>query len=91
MAEENPFVRNLLGEQRKRLTGAIMSHAEQTFYDRLSVKERNEFRDKVLSGISQYHDTVLDILKSSVDDGSFMVNEEALRMITQIHAAVRKP
>jgi len=90
MAQSNEFVRNLLGEQRKRLTGAIMTHAEQTFYERLSVKERNEFRDKVLSSISQYHDTVLDILKSSVDDG-FMVNEDALRMIAQIHAAVRKP
>ena len=87
----NDFVRNLLGEQRKRLTGAVMAHAEQTFYDRLTVKERNEFRDKVLASISQYHDTVLDILKSSVDDGSYMVNEEALRMITAIHAAVKKP
>lgn len=86
---DNQFVRNLLGEQRKRLVGSIMTYAEGDFYESLSRQQQKDFRDKVLQSVGVYHDTVLDILKSSVDDG-FLVNEEALRMIAQIHAAMNR-
>ena len=87
---DNQFVRNLLAEQRKRLVGSIMRYAEEDFYAGLSREQQVAFRDKVLTSVGAYHDTVLDILKSSVDDGTYMVNEEALRMIAQIHAAVNR-
>jgi hypothetical protein len=83
------FVRNLLIEQRRRVVGSIMTHAEKNVFPTLSPAQQRVFRDKVLSSIGVYHDTCLDILKASVDDGS-VVNADALSMITEIHQAVRK-
>jgi hypothetical protein len=66
----NEFVRNLLIEQRKRLTGTLMKYLEAQVYPTLNPRQRTELRDKVLAAIGAYHDTCLDILKASVDDGS---------------------
>lgn len=87
MASE--FVRNLLIEQRKRVVGSIMTHAEKNMFPVLSPAQQRMFREKVLASIGVYHDTCLDILKASVDDGS-LVNTEALSMISEIHQAMRK-
>lgn len=81
------FVRNLLIEQRKRAVGGIMSHAEKNMFPVLSPSQQKMFRDKVLSSIGSYHDTCLDILKASVDDG-YVVNQEALDLLRKIHQAV---
>jgi hypothetical protein len=81
------FVRNLLIEQRKRLTGSIMVHAEKNIYPQLTLAQQRAFREKVLASVGAYHDTCLDILKASVSDGS-LVNAEALSLITAIHADV---
>lgn len=83
----NEFVRNLLIEQRKRLIGSIMSHAEQGFYQDLSVPQQRAFRDKILSAVGAYHDTCLDMLKASINDGS-VSNVEALTLLTDIHREV---
>lgn len=82
------FVRNLLIEQRKRLVGSIMTHAEKTLFDRMTPPEQRAFREKVLSAVGAYHDTCLDVLKASVNDGS-IVNTEALELLRDIHARVK--
>lgn len=76
------FVRRLLGEQRKRAVASILSAIEAK--TDLPEAERRELRNQVLAAINQYHDTALDILKSSVDDGS-QVNPEALRLIAEFN------
>lgn len=81
------FVRNLLIEQRRRTIGALMGHIEERVYPRLPAAERKDLRDKVLATVNAYHDICLDILKSSVSDGT-VVNEEAVRMLTEMHAAM---
>jgi hypothetical protein len=83
------FVRNLLIEQRKRLVGSIMLHAEKNLYGSMSTAQQRAFREKVLSSVGAYHDTCLDILKASVDDGS-IVNAEALTLLTEIHRVVNR-
>jgi hypothetical protein len=82
------FVKNLLIEQRKRLVGSIMTHAEKTLFERLTPVEQRVFREKVLSSVGAYHDTCLDILKASVNDGS-VVNGEALELLRDIHMRVK--
>lgn len=81
------FVRNLLIEQRKRAVGSLMGHIETAVYPRLTVGEQKVLREKVLTTLSAYHDVCLDILKSSVADGT-VVNEEALQMLSDIHSQV---
>ena len=81
------FVRNLLIEQRKRLIGSIMAHAEKNLWADLSPTQQRALREKVLSAVGAYHDTCLDILKASVNDG-FVVNEEALQLLRDIHTKV---
>lgn len=87
MASE--FVRNLLIEQRKRLIGSIMVHAEKNLYPHLSAVEQRAFREKVLASVGAYHDTCLDILKASVNDG-VVVNAEALELLRDIHTQVSR-
>jgi len=86
---DTDFVRNLLIEQRKRLTGAIMTHAERNMYEGMSQAQQRAFRDKVLASVGAYHDTCLDILKASINDTS-VVNEDALTLLTDIHALVKR-
>lgn len=78
------FVRNVLVEQRKRLVGTVMSHLEANVYPKLTVTERKELRDKVLTAVGAYHDICLDMLKASVTDGS-VVNEEAVRLMAELN------
>ena len=83
------FVRNLLIEQRKRVVSSIMTHSEKSIFPSLSATQQKIFRDKVLSSIGAYHDTCLDILKASVNDGS-VVNAEALDLLQDIHNTLKK-
>ena len=83
----NEFVRNLLMEQRRRAVGSIMSHAERELFPSLTPKQRQEFRDKVLASVGVYHDTCLDILKASVDDG-IVPNGVLLEKLAELHQAV---
>lgn len=82
------FVRNLLNEQRKRLVGSLMTYLEDNVFEHLDEVEQKELRRKVLSAASQYHDVCLDMMKSSVETGT-VLNEEAMRLLASIHAAVR--
>lgn len=82
------FVRNLLVEQRGRLIGSILGHVEREVYPKLDPEARSLLRQKVLTSVGVYHDTVLDILKASVNDGA-VVNEEALRLLADLHRDVQ--
>lgn len=86
----NEFIRRMLLNQRKRVVGSIMNHAESAFWEKLTPQERTAFRQIVLQSVGAYHDTCLDMVKSSVDDGSLIVNEEAMRMIEDIHRTVSR-
>jgi len=78
------FVRNMLNEQRKRAVGSLMQYLEANVYDRLSVEEQRELRARVLGAIGQYHDTCLDMMKASVNDGT-LINEDAVRMLAKLN------
>jgi len=81
------FVRNMLNEQRKRAVGSLMQYLEANVYDRLSIEEQKELRARVLGAIGQYHDTCLDMMKASVNDGT-LINEDAVRMLTKLNSDV---
>lgn len=87
----NAFARNMAVEQRRRLVGAVMEHFEKKVAPAIPIGVRNQvaqqFRDKVMSAVGQYHDVVLDMLKSTIDDGS-VVNEEALALLRDLGASV---
>lgn len=78
------FVRNLLGEQRKRMVGTLMGYLEREVYPQLNARQQRALRDKVLAATAPYHDACLDMLKASVNDGT-VVNEEALRLISELN------
>lgn len=87
------FVRNLAIEQRKRLVAGLMEHFEKRVLPALPANVRSQalrdYRDRVLASVGQYHDVVLDCLKASV--GEVVVNEEAMRLLEQVHQAVTAP
>jgi hypothetical protein len=85
---DNPFVRNLLTESRKRLVGSLMSYVEQNVYPSLNPKQRDELRQKVLTSVGAYHDACLDIVKASVNDG-VISNEYLLQAIYDMHDEIR--
>lgn len=83
------FVRQLCIEQRRRLVGNLMDHAERHLYPKLSPAEQRAYRDKVLQAVGSYHDVVLDMLKAAGPQPDVLVNEEALRLLRTIHSNTR--
>lgn len=81
------FVRNVLNEQRRRLTGNLMQQLESTVYPHLTDAQQRDLRRRVIGAIGQYHDTCLDMLKASVSDGS-VVNEDAVELIARLDSNV---
>lgn len=79
----NQFIRNLMGEQRRRAIGGLMTYIEREVYPALNPKQQRDLRGRVIAVVTQYHDTCLDVLKASVDDGS-LVNTEALAVLTRM-------
>lgn len=84
-----PFVRNVLGRQRKRVVASILEHIERTVKDRLSEEEWHALRGKVLGAVAQYHDACLDLVDSSVNDG-MMLNEEAVKVLADFNEAAQR-
>lgn len=84
-----PFVRNLLGRQRKRAIGVIMGHAERTFWSALSPEQQTAFRKTVLDAVGSYHDACLDLIEASVNDG-MVVNEQALAVIAEFNENLQR-
>jgi len=82
----DPFVA-IVGEQRKRLVGAVLGHAEREFYADLTVEQQKAFRAKVLTSASAFSDFVIDVVRG-ISQGMY-VNEDAMRMLAEINAQVR--
>lgn len=80
----NELVRNMLSEQRKRLVATLMRTLETDVYPKLSRPEQEQLRRRTLDAIDRYHDVCLDLLKSSVQDGT-AVNDEAIRLLVSLH------
>lgn len=85
MTDGQELIRDLAAEQRKRLVASILGQAERTFKQKLTPREWADFRDKVMDSIGTYHDFLLDVIKVSRD--GMIRNEEAIRIIEQIHAS----
>lgn len=83
------FVKALLIEQRKRLLGTVLGHVDRELVSSLTPKQKSELRDKVMSAVGVYHDTCLDMLKASVDDG-IIPNAELLQVLENIHRDVNR-
>lgn len=81
------FIRNLLNEQRRRAIGTLMQYMEQNVYQHLTVPEQRELRARVLGAVGQYHDTCLDMLKASVNDGTLM-NEDTAQLLAGIKGEI---
>ena len=81
------FVRNLLTEQRRRAVGMLMGYVEAEVYPHLSTPVRRELRAQIIKAIDGYHVVVLDVLKSSINDGS-VVNEEFVELIAGLRGAI---
>ena len=83
------LMRRLAGEQRRRFVAAILGAAEQsTWWGRLSVGEQRAHRDKVLAGVGNYHDFMLDVIKVTNDD--MVRNEHAVNLLQQVHDSQRR-
>lgn len=84
----NEFVRNMLIEQRKRLSASVLSYCEQHVYKSLEPRQQRDLREKVLTAVGAYHDVCLDMLKATVNDGS-IPNEDLIQAIADLHTDVR--
>jgi hypothetical protein len=82
------LVQKMLGEQRRRLVGSLMTYLEQNVYDHLTPAEQQALRAKVLTSVGAYHDVTLDLVKS-LDDGDMAVNKLALDAIAALHDDVK--
>jgi hypothetical protein len=69
---------------------SILGHAEREVYPHLTPLQRQAFRNKVLSSIDVYHDLVMDLIKVYEGRDDTIVNEEALKMIRDIHTELKR-
>jgi hypothetical protein len=82
------IVLRLIAEARKRAIGGILNHCENSaWWERLSQKEQRELREKVLASFGNFYDLVRDVVKVGAEEAT--VNEYTMRLIEQIHAAVK--
>lgn len=86
---DNPFVRSLLAESRKRMVGSLMGYLEKDVYPSLTKQQQEDLRAKVLLAVGAYHDTCLDVIKASVNDG-VISNEYLLEAILDLRDEVRE-
>lgn len=77
-----------LGEQRRRLTGAVMTHLEREIYPSITAEQQRTLRAKVLAAVGAYHDNCLDIIKSLSGDGEVR-NEIAIELLRDLLAEAR--
>lgn len=94
MSTQEEYVRRVIGEQRNRVVAGLMDHFEKNVLPRVPDPARKQmheaYRAKVMISTGQYHDTVLDLVKAIVPDEGTVINEAALDMLAQIHAAVTR-
>lgn len=74
-------IKDFLKARRDRALGAIMGHAERELYGAMSHSQQQEFRKVVLDAMNQYHDSVLDLVKS---ENGTVRNEEVFRLLERV-------
>jgi hypothetical protein len=77
----------IIGEQRKRLVGTILGHAEREFYADLTVEQQHAFRIKVLVAAGSFSDFLIDVVRG-VSQGTW-VNDEVIGLLAEINNQVR--
>lgn len=77
----------IVGEQRRRLVGAILGHAEREFYADLTPVQQQAFRAKVLASVGSFGDFVIDVVRG-ISQGSY-VNDEVIKMFAEINSQLR--
>jgi len=87
MAED--VVIKLITEQRKRLVASIMGAAEQkAWWSKLTPQDQQQYRQKVLDSIGVFYDLIRDVVK--VTNEGWMVSEEAIKLLSQVHASQQR-
>lgn len=82
--------KEFVGKARKRSTGAILGFIErQSWYGGLTVNQKRELRDKVLSAEGAYHDVVLDVI-NTLDGGGGVHNGQAIELLQEIHGLLQE-
>ena len=83
--------KEFLTKQRKRATGSVLGFIERApWYERLTVADKAEVREKVLSAMGAYHDSVLDVI-STLDGAGGIHNDRALELLQQLADHVVPP
>lgn len=78
--------KDFLKARRDRALGSILGYAENMVWDKLSPEERAAFRKVVLEALNNYHDSVLDLVKS--DNSSR--NDEVVQLLERIASQTRQ-
>ncbi len=78
-------ISGLLRLRRARVVAEILGHCErQPWYVKLDALDKAQLRETVQGSVNAYHDVSLDLLRVATDD-TVMINEQAVRMIADIH------
>lgn len=86
------LVERLLTEQRGRLVASVMGHCEREVFADLTEAQRKALRKKVLESVGVFYDFCRDALRASAADAhacGVVLNEEALRLLGEIHAEIK--
>lgn len=81
------FVRNFLGQRRRRMLASLMRYIEEEVYQYLPEEKRKSLRNRVLQTVNEYHDSVIDVVATSVDDGAVQ-NEEVLNRLASLSTRI---
>lgn len=87
------LVTALLTEQRGRLVASIMGHAERNLFPKMTEPEKKAFRLKVLESVGVFYDFCKDALRASAaisEAEGVVLNEDAMRMLGELHSAMVK-
>jgi hypothetical protein len=77
----------VVAEQRRRCLASIMSAAEVSpWWQRLTLEERRNFRERVIAALGTFYDLCRDVIKVTEDD--MIRNEYAVELLEEIHAVV---
>ena len=89
MAQE--FAKTFAQENRQRLVAGVMGYFEREMLPQMPANVRSQalraMRGRVQQCVGQYHDFVLDLIKSLPEDQ--VLNEEAFRLLERIHQDMR--
>lgn len=81
--------RSFVSRRRRRAIAGIMEYVEkQPWWKTLPDASKRALRDKVLGSVNEYHDVVLDLLRT-LDENS-IGNPEVVRLLDLVHGSQRR-